>query len=588
MTSNTRYCLKRHHKFEHGGRKYAADLETNGIFQITDVEWDILDHYDFQTQYHIVEELKEKYKVTTIFEGIERLERLGEQGSLLRPIDEATSRPVTDWKQAKRKPRLLVPFHFTKEKASLDYITNLNRYELLAHLAKFASLETLIFSEAGNADQEWQEIKDFGKGIKVRHIEVEKSDTFDSTWYAMDGYDGILLLSQHVTDDLLYYHIPDIPIVHCIEGNPKWQNATLETFLNVYAFQRPKDSLVIKNSWLKTWLGELDLPEKRMHVIPDGIDVVEPIGKALAKQHTASLFDNPMFAEHPVVGLISGFESRPGAELICAFAHANPHVAIFVYDTFLSKYNINPPSNVVIFSADDQETCSILPIFFQALDLVCFPAIPGTPLSLVLEAMAYGSPCIALSQYGLPEEVKGAGVAVKSEWDGSGHFHVSISQLSETVNQCLVPCGKRTKYEAVAKSLMQRYTWERTAQNIVQLFAGNRRTQKDNSATLRNLFPPIFCRHYDPGTRTTTACAYQTRTHGYESLETALAGVLSEHHTPAEVQALRKHFQEEGSTLEANRCALEMVFPASVGNPIPPDSRPGRKEINRDEKQPSE
>ena len=325
-----------------------------------------------------------------------------------------------------------------------------------------------------------------------------------------------------------------------------------------------------------------------MHVIPDGIDVVEPIDKALAKQHTAALFDNPMFAQHPVVGLISGFESHPSAELICAFAHANPHVAIFVYDALLSKHNINPPNNVVIFSADDQETSSVLPIFFQALDLVCFPAIPGTPLSLVLEAMAYGSPCIALSQYGLPEEVEGAGVAVKSEWDGSGHFHVSISQLSETMNQYLVPFGKRTKYEAGAKSLRQRYTWERTAQNIVQLFAGNRRTQKGTFSTLRSQFPPIFCQHYDPGTHTTTACAYQTRTHRYESLEMALASVLSEHHTPAEVQALQKHFQQEGSTLEANRFALEMVFPTSVGNSIPPDSRPGRKEINPNEKQPSE
>ncbi|RKU22506.1 hypothetical protein C6500_03125 [Candidatus Poribacteria bacterium] len=54
---------------------------------------------------------------------------------------------------------------------------------------------------------------------------------------------------------------------------------------------------------------------------------------------------------------------------------------------------------VVIFSVDD-ETHSGPPIFLQALDLVCFPAIPGTPLSLVLEAMAYGTPCIAMTKCG--------------------------------------------------------------------------------------------------------------------------------------------------------------------------------------------
>jgi len=46
--------------------------------------------------------------------------------------------------------------------------------------------------------------------------------------------------------------------------------------------------------------------------------------------------------------------------LISAFARANPHLAIFVYDPFLAKYYTNPPSNVVIFRADDEETHSIL------------------------------------------------------------------------------------------------------------------------------------------------------------------------------------------------------------------------------------
>ena len=67
---------------------------------------------------------------------------------------------------------------------------------------------------------------------------------------------------------------------------------------------------------------------------------------------------------------------------------------------------------VVMFSTDD-ETHFVLPIFFQTLDLVCFPAIPGTPLSLVLEAMAYGTPCIAVTKYGLPPEVERAGAVVQ-------------------------------------------------------------------------------------------------------------------------------------------------------------------------------
>ena len=113
------------------------------------MEWEILARYGVQSQYQIVEGLKEKYKITSIFDGIERLERLGQQGSLLSPIDGTARQTTGSWKQENRKPKLLVPFHFTKEKTSLDYLTNLNRYQLLIHLAKAAALETLTFSEAG-------------------------------------------------------------------------------------------------------------------------------------------------------------------------------------------------------------------------------------------------------------------------------------------------------------------------------------------------------------------------------------------------------------------------------------------------------
>ena len=129
-----------------------------------------------------------------------------------------------------------------------------------------------------------------------------------------------------------------------------------------------------------------------------------------------------MFAKQPVVGLISGFEPSRGAVWISEFARENPHLAIFVYDTMLEQHYRYPPENVVIFSADDEETRSVLPIFFQALDLVCFPAMPGTPLPVVLAAMAYGAPCVAMTKYGMPTEVAGAGVPIKADWGSLRQF----------------------------------------------------------------------------------------------------------------------------------------------------------------------
>ena len=584
MAFHAHYRLNRHRKFEQDGRKYVADIETNDLIQINDVEWEILDRYGTQTEHQIVEGLKDKYKITSIFDGIERLERLGQRGSLLSPIDEAMEQTADSWKQENRKPKLLVPFHFTKEKTSLDYLTNLNRYQLLIHLAKSSVLETLTFSEAGKADLEPEDFQGFGE-IQVRNIEVEEGSAFSPPWYAMNGYDGILLLSQFLTDDLLYYRTPGVPIVHCIEDDQRLQGSTLETLLNICAFQNVGDTLVVKASWVKEWLTEYGVPSGSVRVIPNGINIGEPISKPLAKQHTAVLFEKPIFAQQPVVGFISGFEPNYAVKLISAFAHANPYLSIFVYDPFLAEHYTHPPSNVVIFSADDDETHSILPIFFQALDLICFPAIPGTPLSLVLEAMAYRTPCVAMTKYGLPSEVEGAGAVVKSESRGFGNFHVSMSELSNTINQWLRPSHTRTECENVAKGLAQKFTWEKVAQDIVQCLEEGHQQSVNAFRRERNVSPPVFCRRYDPGSGTTESSVYRAESNRYDCLKTALAEILAEQHTPAEIEAVFRHFQGKGFTSVANEFVLEMGSQPELGSQSRRSGSTGRKEKNRNEKE---
>ncbi len=536
-----RYRLKRHHKFEQDERKYVADLETGDIIQINDVEWEILSRYEGQTLYQIVRRLKAKYKLTAIFEGFERLESLGQQGSLLSPIVEPIKSMRANGQPTDQPPKLLVPFHFTTEKSALSYLTGLSRYQFLRHLSAFAELETLAFADA----EAEKEVPDFDE-VRVRNIDVPKNSALASPWYALDGYDGILLLSQFLTEDLLYYRVPDVPIVHCIDGVQPLQQIALKRLLTLAGFQRPKDTIVVKVSWMKAWFAEWGVSVENVQVIPDGIDVVAPIGdKALAKQHTAAIFEKPMFVEQPVVGLISGFEPRRGAKWISEFARANPHLAIFVYDTILDKHYRHPPENVVIFSADDDETRAVLPVFFQALDLVCFPAMPGTPLSIVLEAMAYGAPCVAMTKYGMPEEVAGAGVAVKADWDPFGNFRVPMPVLSRTVNEWLKPDGMRSVCRNFTEQIAQRYTWQNAAQALCHVFAESLERKPDDFGSEQALFPPIFCRRYEPETGRIASCVYRLGTNRYDNLETALAEVLTEAHTSAEVEAVFKHFQEK-------------------------------------------
>ena len=557
MVSQRRYRLKRHYKFEQDDRKYVADLETGDIVEVNAVEYEILSRYESQTRYQMVEGLKQKYKVSSIFDGIERLEHLGRQGSLLCPTVEAAEIVGTS---SDEQPKLLVPFDFAREKSMLDHAANLKRYQLLTHLTKYARLETLTFSEDGPEDS-----MDLGE-IGVRHIEATDDNTFSPAWYAGAGYTGILLLSQCLLSDLFFYQVPDIPIVHYIEGFQGLQGRMLETLLTLNAFQDTKDTLVVKSSWMKAWLGELGVPGEKVYAIPDGIDVVDPLGdKALAKRHTAAIFDNPMFVKQPVIGLISGFEPNRGAAWISEFARSNRHLAIFLYDAMLARHAGHLPENVVAFSVDNEKSRAILPLFFQALDLVCFPAVPETPLSVVSEAMAYGAACVVMTKYGMPEELAGAGVVVESEWDNFGNFRVPMRQLAETINRLLAPCSARAAFENAARGVTRQLTWDKTAEEIAQLFEVGPRRKKSLYRTTKSLFPSIFCRRYDPGTGTIDTCAYRHGIGKYEYLETALAEVLSEHHTSAEVDSVFKHFQRVGFAPTSDTIDAGNKFPSRGG-----------------------
>lgn len=533
MKVETRYRVHEHRKFEQTGRKYVADLESDTVVEINDVEWELLDRDLTETLYATVEGLKSEFKIERIFEGIERLQRLSQRGQLLSPTW-STYTPS----QSDGRLKLLVPFQFVPEKSIQDAVTNENRFHLLVALSKLAELETFnINGKSGH---------DFGGLVSNRDINVEEDSNFWFPWYAMDGYDGILLLGQFPNHDVLYY-FKNLPVFRCLESDRRMQDLILESALNSYTAQKSTDLLLSKATWITDWLSDYGVDSTEIHTISEGINVVEPIGKELSKQHTAELTDNPLFAQLPVVGIISGFEPNAGMQRILEIATKNPHLAFLVYDSILADAYRNTLSNLVIFSASDEATRSVLPIFFQALDVVCFPAVPGTSPSLVLEAMAYGTPAVVISKYRLPSEIQGAGVLVQCP-DGKGNeLEIPIQHLSETINQLLTDTERREKYGEIAKGFAAKYTWECTAQEIVRLFKQSvaRADGRCQSSVLLSPRQPLFCRYYDPRTGIAYPSVYRQETNRFESLENALAEVLSKHHTPAEVESVFKHFQRD-------------------------------------------
>ena len=97
---------------------------------------------------------------------------------------------------------------------------------------------------------------------------------------------------------------------------------------------------------------------------------------------------------------------------------------------------------------------------------------------------------------------------------------------------------------------------------LVRVFGGAQR-KTDDSRRERTLFPPIFCRRYDPDTGTLRSSVYRLGTNRYDGLEDALAEVLAEGHTSTEVESVFKHFQWDGSTPVREATRAGNGFPAN-------------------------
>ena len=147
MKVQTKYRVHQHHKFEDAGRKYAADLESEAVIEINEVEWELLNRDLTETTYATVEDLKPHFKTDRIFQGIERLHQLSKRGFLLSPIEDTKISP-----RSEEKLKLLVPLQFVEEKWRLDAVTNENRYHLLAALSKHAELETINIGGKSTTD----------------------------------------------------------------------------------------------------------------------------------------------------------------------------------------------------------------------------------------------------------------------------------------------------------------------------------------------------------------------------------------------------------------------------------------------------
>lgn len=467
-----------------------------------------------------------------IFEGLEHLEKFDEMGLIFadKMVDASTGED--------KRLRIYIPYSFSRYSSTMGVTDNLNNYCLLTSLSKHADIYVGCPKK-----EDIPEIDQMG--IHVAPLEIGRA--YSPVKYVVDECDGILLLSQHVSEDLVFFRCDNVPVINRIYSGNKDKDAINSLTFSSHAALRSFDSLSFDASWMKSFFSELITFHSTylgFHVIPNGVDLenFKPMDKTLAKNRVAEAFDNADIMKKPFVGWISGFQPEKEAEILLRLADSNPQIIFILIESTLDDYSWNPPSNIVLFNIRDIQDKRATLFIFNAFDLFCFPAIPGTCSSMVIETMACGIPPIVIGFDNLPDEIGDAGILARMKRSGFDNVIVPIEKLSEKINFLLKDESERIRLGEKAVEKASLFTWENVSKEIVNLFRElNRRKIRSQENRRRNSFPVLFSHHYDKAQGTVESQALLMPSFSKQSVEEGLVLSLLEEHSMAEVETVLMH-----------------------------------------------
>lgn len=533
------------HTFEKDGVWYVVHLEVEEVLTIDPITADILALCDKNNTTGIVENLKEKYSEGKILES---LKALSDMEDLLFEADSASILSLT----SKERLRLFVPHYFMKYKAVLSPTTNVGIYNLLAALAKEAEL----FVEIDN-DSSAIETREQLMALGIRFI----SDLFQPTdkpnyaanRFILEACDGILALSPHPYDELNYHRHNTIPVVARVCSDRNWREAAINKGLCHHTFSRHFDSVCPDTPWIVDELKVFGASHfERVETIPNGVDtqMYSPQDRQKAREMVAEMLGEAKILDSRLIGIINGFRSQNSAEMIAEVANLHKEVVFIVFDFMLgedhSQQQQHKHSNVFYINLQEPQDTIALPWLYNACEFMIFPAIIGTPFSMVIEAFACGVPALALTSTELPEDLAGGLVSVPVKRDDTtGRFIIPTAAVLDQVDALLGSSEMRETLSAKAKQIADNYSWDRIARRFVELFTELNR--KKNEAWIPKYSDVAFIPYYDKGQNTVKTGAIQLGVFSKQRVEVGLAQTLLVDHTPEEVRTvLRYVLQDDG------------------------------------------
>lgn len=305
---------------------------------------------------------------------------------------------------------------------------------------------------------------------------------------------------QPLLQVLRFLNCPLITLVPCIRGqNAEFINATLLW----YAAMRDYDRLVTPSQAVIDFYSGLISDKEIFTCIPYGVDRnhFKPMNKVEAKRQIAELVGDDRIQELPIIGFLSRFQPEKGASYYLELARQNPDYLFLVVAPTLASYQLRDFPENFIFAG--QQKRSLLPLFFNAFDIHCFPSVVGEESfgNAPLEAMACSVPVIAGYFSGLPEVIGDGGILVDcntfTHEIGSFAGYISVNALSAAIREVITDNSKREKLAYNALKQAQRFDWDKTAAAFISLIKHQKQLQKI-AYRKRNRIPQVIFSEYYP------------------------------------------------------------------------------------------
>lgn len=222
------------------------------------------------------------------------------------------------------------------------------------------------------------------------------------------------------------------------------------------------DGVIAVSEALKTRIVGLGIPEKKVSVVPNGVDPTKfyPINKTVAREDLGLPNDRKLLLSVGGLESVKGFDQLIKAmRILVNEFQATDVLLLIVGDGALRQELLRMISAcsldayVRLIGAVPHEQ---LRLWYSAADLFCLASRSEGWPNVVVESLACGTPVVATAVGGIPE-------IIRSEFLGC-LVNSGDRQIAEIVRDAL---GRTWRSHEIL-SYMEQRTWERTARSVIR------------------------------------------------------------------------------------------------------------------------